>query len=202
MRIYIDLWVKKLDDKTLYLFKKLGYKAIAHEGESIATKDIVVVKKKVVRVSSKSELLEALKGIKRDKVIVSVKPLSIEVARAAAHDSRVDTIIIDRESLKYIDKPQINLMKQFVKPLELPLSSFLKYSPSIRAMIYRRIKYYFFYAKQPIIVSSCAETWNEIMIPKSTIYLLSQLFDLSPKETILFITTYPREILIHNGVSI
>lgn len=201
MRIYIDLWIRVLNDKIVSLLKKLGYKAIAYEGEiNTGVNDLIIVEKKVIRISNKKELRNTLRGIKRNKVIVSVIPLSTEVARMAAHDTRVDTIIINYESYKYIDKHQLNLMKIHCKPLELPLSQFLKYKPSIRSMIYRRIKYYFIHTKQPIIVSSYACSWNDILIPKSTVYLLSHLFDINSRQSLLLITTYPREILTRNGV--
>ena len=193
-----------MDEKTAHILEKLGYKAIAYEGDELPRqfKNLVVVKKKVLSTSNKKELLSSLKGVKREKVIVSVRPLSTEVARTAAHDTRVDTIVIDKDTYYFIDKPQINLMKQYHKPLELPFNEYLNYEPHIRSMIYRRIKYYLTYAKQPIIISSRALNWNEVLVPKSIIALLSLLFELDPREALLSITNYPREILVRNGVTI
>jgi len=204
LKIYFDLWVNKIDDKTINVLKKLGYRAIATTDNvsNIDDRELKIVSKIVISAKSRSELLDSLRGIKERFKIVSVKPLSVESARTAAHDTRVDTIIIDDETYEYIDKAQINLMKQFRKPLEIPFNKFLALNDSLKAIIYRRLKYYLYTAKQPLIISSYANNWNEVLIPRCIVYYVSILLGLHVKQALLFITSYPREILIRNGVSV
>ena len=205
MRIFIDLWINSSDTKLLRFLVKLGYRVAASteiDKRVLEEEDLLLIRKTVVEASSRSELREKLRGIKNDYVIVSVKPISIDAARMAAHDSRVDTIIVDQDSLKYIDKAQMSLMKQFSKPLEIPFKTFLYASDRVKAMIYRRINYYLYYTKLPLIISSGASHWNELMEPRSTIYLFSKLFNIDEEKVLLYMTSYPREIIVRNGVSI
>jgi len=209
MRIYVDFWIKTLDEKTTTLLKKLGYRAAVYEGgdldseaSKVADRELTIVGKVVLTESSKDELLRKLRGIKSKRVVVSVKPLSVEVARLAARDSRVDTIVIDSDALHYIDKAQLNLMKQFFKPLELPINDFIQSSLHVKAAIYRRIHYYMLHTKNPLIISSKASTWYELYSPLSLVNLVSTLFGIEPREALLYLTTYPRGILTRIGVSL
>jgi len=204
LKIFFDLWVNKIDEKTIDILEKLGYRAIATTDNvsNIDTKGLKIVNKIVISAERRGELLDSLRGVKERFKIVSVKPLSVESARTAAHDTRVDTIIIDDETYEYIDKAQINLMKQFRKPLELPFNKYLALNDSLKAVIYRRLKYYLSIAKQPLIISSYANNWNEVLIPRCIVYYASLLLGLHVKQALLFITSYPREILLRNGVSV
>ncbi len=208
MKNYIDLWVKNIDIEMIRVLDKLGYIAIAVESlpdnlDRDSNKySIHIVEKKIIEASSKKELREKLYNIKKKPCIVSAKPLSKEVARMAGHDSRVDTIIIDADTVKYIDRNQINLMKEYSKPLELPINIWFSTPYRIRSMIYRRINYYLLRTSLPLIISSSASKWNEIMIPRSIITYMALSFGMSREELIASLTTYPREILVKNGVSI
>jgi len=203
LRIYIDLWVRKLDEKTRDLLEKLGYRAVVvEETGGVDTGGLVVVKKKIIETSSREELRRALHGVKSEKCVVSVKPLSVTVARAATHDSRVDTIIIDPYTYKYIDINQINMMKEYCKPLELPFNTWFYSEPSTRSMIYRRVITYLLRTKLPLIISSSASSYNEVLVPASILSYLNILFGIDKREGLLYLTTYPREILVKNGVSI
>jgi len=205
LRIYIDLWIKELDSDTANILWKLGFKAVAVEKlntDKIKPNDIVVVKKKVIEARSRQELRERLRGVSREHSIISIKPYSIEAARMAAHDSRVDTIIIDKDTLKYMDKNQFSLMKQFSKPLEVSFKTLIEPNSRVKAMIYRRINYYLLYTKLPLIVSSEATKWNEVLVPVSTISFLTTLFNIDSRDALLSISNYPREILVRKGVSI
>jgi len=206
VKIYVDLWIKTLDDKTIAILKKLNYRAVAYEGEDVVESSVgeqlIIVRKKVIAESNKRSFLNALKGVRQEKVLVSVKPLSVDVARTAAHDSRVDTIIIDRDTAEFIDKAQLSLMKQFSKPLELPLREYLSYDPSTKAIIYRRLQQYLAYTKQPLIISSKASNWFEVFSPKSLISLTSILLGVDHRTALLYITTYPRELLANIGVNL
>ncbi|ADI32702.1 RNase P subunit p30 family protein [Staphylothermus hellenicus] len=203
-KIFIDLWIKEINEEIIYFLDKLGFIGVAVEDLSTRYKKInnlVIVKKAVISAEKRSELRKHLRGIKNKTVIVSVKPLSIEAARMAAHDGRVDTIIIDKDSLYYIDKAQINMMKQFSKPLEIPLNDFLKANRKYQSMIYRRINL----ALQrniPLIISSHATKTSELLNPVGATYLSKILFDINIKQALIYLTSFPREIIVANGVKI
>ncbi|ABN69954.1 RNase P subunit p30 [Staphylothermus marinus F1] len=203
-KIFIDLWIKEINEEIIYFLEKLDFIGVAVEELNTRYKkidDLVIVKKVVISADKRSELRKHLQGIKNRAVIVSVKPLSVEAARMAAHDGRVDTIIIDEDSLYYIDKAQINMMKQFSKPLEFPLNDFLKASRKYQSMIYRRINL----ALQrniPLIMSSHATKASELLNPVGATYLSKILFNINVKQALIYLTSYPRELIIANGVKI
>ena len=201
---YIDLWIKRIDNKLVETAHKLGYKALGVEGldrKVIRKNNILLINKTIISARTKKELKKKLEGIKTKSVLVGVRPLSIEVARMAAHDKRIDTIIIDNETLYFIDKTQIHVMKYYGKPLELPLNIFLKLMPRKKAMIYRRIKLYLD-NNMPLFVSSMSRKWSELYEPVSTVYLLKQLFEIPVKDALLMLTNYPLELLAYNGVKL
>ncbi len=204
LRGYIDLWLKDFNEETYKTLVNLGYKAVAVEDYHATTKrlpELIVVRKKVVSAESRKELREKLHGIKSDNIIVSVRPLGVEAARMAAHDKRVDTIIMDDETLYYIDKAQLNMMKDFNKPLEICVTELLRFSPRKKAMIYRRIN---FALRRNIhlVLVSCASNWNQVLIPVSTVYLFSLLANIPLKKALETITSAPHAILAKNGVKV
>lgn len=201
------MWIKKIDDEILNLLHRMKYRAVVVENldcnKSITRGNIVIVKKIVIETDSRKELKKSLKNIKRERNIVSVKPKSVEASRMAAHDTRVDTIILDENTVYYMDKQQFSLMKQYSKPIEIPLNIFYSsIDSSLKSMIYRRVKYYLYYTKQPLIVSSRASEWYELMNPKIAVLILSQILGIDKRLALSYLTIYPREILVYNGVSI
>jgi ribonuclease P/MRP protein subunit RPP1 len=203
-KVFIDLWIRRINDKTINYLVKLGYRAIAVEELSSRVRrfnGLIAVNKVVVEAENRKELRRKLQGIKTRAVIVSVKPFGIEAARMAAHDGRVDTIIIDEDTLYYIDKQQINMMKHYVKPLELSLNNYLRIDDRLKAMIYRRVNLYL-RRKMPLLVSSGASDWYELLVPRSAVTMLKILFGISVRNGLLFMSNYPLEILVANGVRV
>lgn len=201
------MWVKKIDDRMIMFLKKMKYNVVVVEdidiNEPLRKDSILIVKKVVIEARDRNELRNSLRNIKKTKNIVSVKPKGIEAARMAAHDTRVDTIILDSDTVDFLDKQQFSLMKQFNKPLEIPVCIlYSSLDSSLKSVIYRRIKYYLFYTKQPLIISSRASSWNELMIPKSTTLLVSTIFGVDQRIALSYLTTYAREILVYNGVNL
>lgn len=204
MRVYVDFWIKRLDTKTLETVMDLGYSVVLCENavdiNSVkGVKDVAVISKVVIESSSRKDLLNKLKGIKSKKVVVSVKPLSLDAARTAAHDTRVDTLIIDSTSVKFMDKHQFNLLKQFSKPIEFPLNVWLKLPLHRKTIVFQKLYAYIHTYKLPFIVSSGASAWNEVFEPRSIVYYISNLFGVIQDYALLSITSYPKEILIKNG---
>lgn len=204
MRVYIDFWVKRLDSKMLKILRELGYRVVLCENlvELSEDKDVSVVNKGVVESSSRADLLNKLKGIKSKGVVVSVKPLSLEAARTAAHDTRVDTLIIDSANVKFMDKHQFNLLKQFSKPIEFPLNHWLKLPLAKRTAVFQRLVVFIHRYKLPFIVSSGANAWHEVFEPRSIVHYLSNLFGAPRGLVLLSLTSYPKEILVKNGFKV
>ncbi|MET1160696.1 MAG: RNase P subunit p30 [Thermoprotei archaeon] len=203
LRIFIDLWLKKRDPIIEDTLAKLGYRAAAVEdtGYYNSSNKITVVKKIVIKAYSREELRKMLHGIKSgEPKIVTVYPIGVEAARMAAHDNRVDTIVIMPDNYKLFDKHQFTLMKQFSKPLELPLRVFTDIDSRRRAAIFRRVYYYVHRTGLPLMISSCAESYEDLMIPHSVISLFSILLNIRKKEVLLWLTNCPLEVLKKNGV--
>ncbi|MEM4432379.1 MAG: hypothetical protein QXT03_01040 [Desulfurococcaceae archaeon] len=201
--LYIDFWIRSLDSALCNTLVEMGYSAIVVEKtEPDACRDIVVFEKKVIEAFSRKELLSKLKGVSRGKYIVSVKPRSVESARVAARDSRVDSIILDGDSARFIDKHQFNLMKQFHKPLEFSLNNWFRTSLNSRVSMYRVLYLHIHRYGLPLITSSGASAWNEAVHPKSAINFLSQLINVPPEVSIQYISVYPRDILVRKGFEV
>lgn len=199
---YIDLWIKSLDPELCRMLHETGYSIIVLEGTYPSVcEGILVFEKKIVEAASRKELLHKLRNVDR-KYVVSVKPRSVESARVAARDSRVDTIILDEDSVRFMDKHQFNLMKQFVKPLEFSLNTWLRTSLKNRALVHRALFTCIHRYGLPIVVSSGASKWNEVIHPKSAIEFLSSLLNIPPIISNLYVSVYPRDVLVRKGFNI
>lgn len=179
----------------------MGYYVAVIEGAGRnVCRDMSVYEKRVIEAFSRKELLDKLRSIDWGRSVVSVKPRSVESARVAARDSRVDTIIVDEISAKFMDKHQFNLMKQFVKPLEFSLNNWLRMSLKNRTLVYRALFIYTHRYKLPIIASSGASSWNEAIHPRSIIDFLTRLLNVPPMLSTMSVTAHPRDILVRKKV--
>ena len=200
----IDMDSLCYSDKCIETYILLGYKAACIQGlkHKIIRRDkFVAIRKSVIQSEKQKELKNIIKEEKTRSFIISVIPLSIEVSRFAARDGRVDTVILAPESIRYIDKTEITMLKRFSKPLEIPVNTLLSQPPSIKAMILRRIDLALKYGV-PIILSSGAREWNEILSPVSFIALGSLILNNTMKEVMVMLTNYTRELMAKNGVRI
>ncbi len=207
MKGYIDFWIQSTDIESIadkaYV---LGYNTVCIVDQGFSWRvrkvgNVVFVKKKVVVSDNEKSLKELLRGIKTSYPIVSVKPTGVSAARLAARDGRVDTVVLSPDTIDYIDKTQALMMKRYGKPLEVPINSFLKSNRRIKAMIYRRI-YLFYQYSVPIIYSSSASEWNELIHPRGIVSLIKTLFEIDYRHVLLSISDIPRKILVGNGVRV
>ncbi len=207
MKGFVDLWVDidpSLIDKVVDIAYTMGYTVLCIEdkGFNWRTKrwnKVLVVKKRTIEVAGEKNLKEKLRGIKTVYPIVSVKPLDVQAARLAARDGRVDTVVLDKDSIDYIDKTQALMMKQFRKVLEVPINVFLESSNKIRAMMYRRI-HMFYYYDVPVVFSSHARDWNQLIHPRSLVELLHTLTNIDRKYLAYSLSGLCVELLSKNGV--
>ncbi|MCS7128404.1 MAG: hypothetical protein RMI83_03925 [Desulfurococcaceae archaeon] len=202
---YVDFGVSSIElDKLTLIARRLGYRALLIEdGESLVSSTrmngVTLVKKQVITSLNEVELRKALSTTSKS-IVVSVRPLGVSAARLAARDSRVDAVVLDLETLNYIDKQQFSMMKRFSKPVELPLKLITMGERALAKVIRRLI--YAAHIEVPIVFSSKASDWSELYYPKSIALLLSQMLSLEPVVMLSGFITIPREILVRKGVKL
>jgi len=203
---YVDLWVRVSDelDKIADIAWIMGYKYVGIEDHGYKWKVKVVnrvrfIKRITIEARTEKEIRERVRGIKVEYPIVAVKPLSIQVARFAARDGRIDLVVLDRDTIQYIDKTQAGMMKQYRKPLEVCINCFLKASSREKGMMFRRLRLFQHYSV-PIIYSSGASSWNELIHPHGVTTLVSTLLGIPRSSVIYGLASLPLEILVRNGI--
>ncbi len=114
---------------------------------------------------SRQEFKRMLSKFRRRFELVVVRPLSVEVARDAATDARVDLISFPPDRMcKMLDPSQIRLMREGGKALELPFSECFRFMDVGRAL--RRVfcvmeKCRF--GKVPLVITSRATCVREVL---------------------------------------
>ncbi len=199
---YIDLYIPRITRKLLGVARSLGYKIIVSSAtdKRIEKMDsVLIVRGIVITEENASSLKHRLKGVREKYVIVLVKPLSTPTARLAAHDSRVDGVVISCDNTAYIDPGQAGLMRQFSKPLILPITILSDCDERGLARIYRRILL-FRSRDLDILPASFAENVGDLIAPWTTPRLLSEIFGLGWDYWLYGISNAPNELLVKNGV--
>ncbi len=192
------------NEKCIETYTILGYRAACIEGlnrKIIRKNNFIAVRKSTIYSESQKSLKHDIRNEKSRSFITAVVPLSIEAARFAARDRRVDTVVLVSDSVRYIDKTEIAMLKRFSKPLEVPINTLITSPSSVKAMIIRRIDLALKY-NVTIILSSWAHEWNEIPAPISYTALGSILLRIPMKDVLVMLTNYTRELMVKNGVHI
>ncbi len=192
------------NEKCIETYTILGYRAACIEGlnhKIIRKNNFIAVRKSTIYSESQKNLKHDIRDEKSRSFIIAVVPLSIEVARFAARDGRVDMVVLIPDSVRYMDKTEIAMLKRFSKPLEVPINTLITQPSSVKAMIIRRIDLALKY-NVTIILSSWAHEWNEILAPISYTALGSILLRIPMKDVLVMLTNYTRELMVKNGVHI
>ncbi len=190
--------------KCIETYTILGYRAACIEGlnhKIIRKNNFIAVRKSTIYSESQKDLKHDIRNEKSRSFIIAIVPLSIEAARFAARDGRVDTVVLIPDSVRYIDKTEIAMLKRFSKPLEVPINILITQPSSVKAMIIRRIDLALKY-NVTVILSSWAHEWNEILAPISYTALGSVLLRIPMKDVLVMLTNYTRELMVKNGVHI
>ncbi len=201
IKVFVDTYVKKCDLKTLNTAFKLGYRILVCEEISeqlVSNENVRIAKKIVISSESTEDLKKQLWRINHKKYFITVEPLSIEVARWSAHDTRIDSIIITPRNIELFDKKQIGIMKHYSKPLEVTLPVLLNEGKA-GSLLYRRLRL-FASRKIPLIASSMASNWFELIPPYSYIALLETQFDIPRNHAYTSISLTPRVVLSRKEV--
>ena len=183
----IDMWINPEDYENLIeilkIAHKLGFGTVAVEiEEKKLMKElnnlereykVKILRRKTIVAEKEEELRKSLRGIKKLYDVVAVKPLSYPVARFAARDGRVDLVIIDNDSIRYLDLSEIRLLEQFNGALELPLNHIIAHISKARFLTRlisktRLITRY----DPPVIVSSAASNVYNLWHPLQMIGFL------------------------------
>ncbi|MEM1719411.1 MAG: hypothetical protein QW432_02270 [Desulfurococcaceae archaeon] len=194
--------VQRCDSRLLEVALRLGYFTLAcSEVHADTSKGfyVRVFEKAIITAERLSDLRSALRDVNYKKVFVTVYPVTVETARWAAHDSRVDSILMTPENMKIFDKRQASVMKYYAKALEVHLPHLLYTSSELRGMLYRRLNM-FVRSNIAFVVGSSAREWVDLVPPISLIKLLSTQYDIPEKTALLSLTDVPRQILSSKGV--
>lgn len=183
-----DLWVR-IEDKDVLtelinIARKLGYTVLGVEclnncsqiieESSECFKDIRLLKRITIVSSNELEVKRSLRGIKLKYDIVAVKPLSYQVARLAARDGRIDLVIADKESLRFIDLSEIRLLEKFKGAIEIPLNHLLVFNEILLSRLIHRLRLITRY-DAPLILSSGARSPYELWHPLHIVGIMTIL---------------------------
>lgn len=183
-----DLWIRIEDRNALTelvnMAKKLGYTVLGIEclgnyGQVLESslkrlKGIKLLKRITIISSNESEVKHSLRGIKLNYDVVAVKPLSYQVARLAARDGRIDLVVADKESLKFIDLSEIRLLEKFKGAIEIPLNQLLVPSEVLLSKLIRKLRLISRY-DVPLVLSSGAKSPYELWHPLHIVGLMTML---------------------------
>jgi len=199
-RVFADIHTALCSNEILSMYYKLGYTLIACEKFSgrpgeVAERSVSVVSKVVISASSVGELKEALGRVEYRESVVAVYPESVEVARWAAHDSRVDVILLAPGNIKVFDKKQFNTMKYYSKPLEIRIPHLLYSSSEVKGYFYRRLNM-LVRSRVGFALGTSASSLYELIHPIVVIKALKTLYDVPEKVTLLALTDIPRQIIL------
>ncbi len=179
---FIDLHVypEALDENGLKVLRVTKTKVIAVEagtvgGEaSLSAQGVKVLRRITLASASLGEAKRMLRGIRNFYEIVAIEPLSMDVARLAARDGRVDLVRLTMRSSKFFDKHELNMLEQSGIGIELPLKELSKLRPrflrKVRAVVseaWRR--------SIPVVVVSSAKRWVELWHPITSASLLAAI---------------------------
>jgi len=188
--MFIDIAVKKCDEKLVETARMLGYTIIACEEFSSEKVGINIARKKTLTPGNLDKLKKSLKELPGSTIVISVVPRDTASARWGAHDSRIDSLVMSLDNVEVFDKKQFSVMKYYGKPLEIWLSDLREADETTLAKVYRRVNLAL-RRKIPIIVGSGATKWSELAHPRSLTALLSLLLDFPEAEAILALTNHP-----------
>ena len=194
--VFIDVYVEHCNRTLVEYARKLGYSILACQVIEEQLNDIPVgiVGKSVITASSVKELKNKLREADYRRNIITIHPLSIEVARWASHDNRVDSILLTGENIEVFDKKQASIMKYYSKPLEILLPLLLHGDHEIRGIINRRLNL-FTRSKVGFLIGSKAREWSELYSPFSIIKILSTQYDIPEYISSLALTDIPRQVV-------
>lgn len=198
-RVFADIHATLCSDEILSMYYKLGYILIACEKfigrlSDVSERGISVVSKVVIGASDIGDLKEALGRVEYRESVVAVHPESVEVARWAAHDSRVDVILLTPSNIKVFDKKQFNTMKYYGKPLEIRIPHLLYSSSEVKSHFYRRLNMLVRF-KVGFTLGTSVNSLYELLHPLVAIKALKTLYDVPEKVTLLALTDIPRQII-------
>jgi ribonuclease P/MRP protein subunit RPP1 len=194
---FIDLCILRLDDTMVKILSRLKYYAVVYIDSTVRNikGDLRLFKGRILSNAKLSDLKDELKGIRGEYDFVIVEPTSIATARFSAHDTRINGILLSKNSVRFIDKGQINTMKQYGKPLLLDLRIMGVGDPRISSMAYRRIILARYYGVD-IIPASCATSFNELLIPQTTMYFLEEMTGIPHTYWVYAVGGLARELVL------
>ncbi len=188
--------------RSIAVYRAAGFTGVVVEGCSFTYRCVdgfIVACRATIIGESERELKRRLRGIKLRYPIVAVVPRSVQAARFAARDRRVDIIVLSRDSMPFIDRTEAGMMKRSGKLLEARVSDYLGLGLREKAMFYRRLAL-FRHMGADILVSSGATDIYGVYPVKSLIAIASNIYGLDPCYAEASITTLIWKRLVDAGV--
>lgn len=196
LKLYIDVYVETCDEAVLNVAQKLGYKAVVCRHLIDEERDhLEVYEKIIIDAESRQELKKTLASLNTRRYFVTLVPRSIEVARWASHDTRIDSIMLTPDNLEIFDKKQFNTMSYYGKPVEISLKQIINADVETRGKLFRRLNL-LLRSKAGLLVGSGASSWNELYHPFTVIKILALAYDIPPTIALLSITDFPKQIIV------
>lgn len=195
--IYIDSNVELCDERTALLALRLGYGVLVCKKitGTISGRTPKLYRKIIIDSDSVQNLKKQLHSLTCSNCFITLLPRSIEVARWASHDTRIDSIMLTPDNIDLFDKKQFNIMSYYGKPLEVSLKCSLETAVETREKVFRRINL-LLRSRVGLVVGSGASSWNELYHPRALVKMLSVAFDIPQEVALLAITDIPRQIVI------
>ncbi|MEZ0393916.1 MAG: hypothetical protein ABWK00_02570 [Desulfurococcaceae archaeon] len=189
--IFVDAWIRRTEEELLMIAKECGVKAVAAEGLDKPLEEVVGLRiyRKVV-FAGDEKLKEKIRGVKRSPALVSVVPLLENTARWAAHDGRIDTLVLTNENAHIFDRGQLGAMKHYGKPLELAFSSIFNANEAELARLAKVVEEAFSRGLKLVISTAASEPY-EYSHPWTMVALVSSLVGTGPEALIESVSANP-----------
>ena len=222
MRRFVDLqvrWPGSLEEAGLLAshLRKLGFKTVAltvsrlEEAEGRQTvrgvfeeKGVEALSRLNLKPETSRQLLEALRAYRRSFEIVSVVCLSKQVARQAAKDHRVDTLLFPGRAVRLLDEAEVELARSSGVAFEFSLSMLLKlegklpgYLAEAGRNVRRALK-----KGVPLVFSSGASDVYGLRAPRDLAATVEIMLGLPPGFGLLTVSRFPLEIVERNKVKL
>ena len=218
MRRFIDLqvrWPESLEEAELLAshLRKLGFKAVAltasklEEAESRQTlkkvfegRGVEALSRLNLKPEGSRQLLEALRACRRSFEIVSVVCLSKQVARQAAKDHRVDTLLFPGRAVRLLDEAEVELARSSGVAFEFSLSMLLNLEgrlPGYLAEAGRNVKRALRKGIR-LVFSSGASNIYGLRAPRDLAATVETLLELPSGFGLLTVSKFPMEIVERN----
>ncbi|MCX8201015.1 MAG: hypothetical protein RMI43_01230 [Candidatus Caldarchaeum sp.] len=175
-KIYVDFYVRKIDEEMVSRLAMFGYSSACVEGmrgRMHSFSGVRLLEKVVVEASSRGDVLEAVR-VSGAKALVSVVPATREALMTACRDERVATVMV-HGGIAEFDR---HVAEIFRNPIEVSVSELVNCFQNEKT--WRNVTSFIRKAHlngRQIIVSSGASSAEEVLPPHQLAHVAAALTD-------------------------